>query len=70
MEDEVVQVPALFVGNETFGDCWRYLIGWEKCTGYFVKMQQAILDGEETFPMLKPDYKEALEYVERNKHTK
>lgn len=62
-----VRLPATFQDNIYFGKNWHFLAGWEKSTKYFIKMQNAILNGESTFTMLKSDYEEALAYAEKSK---
>lgn len=61
-----VKVSTDYRHNEQFGDCWCLLVGWEKCTEYFIKMQQAYLEGLDYFIMPEDDYREALEYIGRN----
>ena len=53
--------------NEQFGDCWHFLMGWQKCTGYFIKSQQALLDGLDFFLMPEGDYEEAISYIKERK---
>lgn len=62
-----VKVSTDYTHNEQFGDCWHYLIGWDKCTDYFLKSQQAFIEGSDFFIMPEEDYKEAIAYIEDRK---